>query len=355
MTSLFETVFGAPPEAVGRAHARANLLGEHTDYNGGFVLPTPLRYETVVEVAEATGEAAGFVEAHSARFGETRTRRAGEPARGDWLDYVAGCLWGLAQEGYDLPPLRFAIDGTVPMGAGISSSAALEVAVLRAVRALLKLPLGDGALARLGQRAENDYVGMRCSIMDQMVASLGTPGRALFLDTRSMTSELVDLPAGHRIAVVHCGTAHRLTAGDYNTRQRECEEACRLLGIASLRDLSPDDLDRTRALPDPLSRRTRHVMTENQRVLDGVRALAHRDWPGFGRLMDESHASQRDDYEVSIPEINALVEAAKRHGALGARLTGGGFGGSIVALVEAFRYADWLAHVLADRPEAREI
>ncbi|NNG04697.1 MAG: galactokinase [Inquilinus sp.] len=357
MNGTFLAMFGAAPDSVGEAPARANLLGEHTDYNDGFVLPTPLAYRTVVEAgpAPASRRAETVFTMHAAQFGETVERRPGEPKRGDWSDYPLGCLLELAAAGHAIPSLRLAIDSDVPIGAGISSSAALEVAVLRAVRALLDLDLDDVAIARLGQRAENRYVGMQCGIMDQMVASLGTFGQALFLDTRDLVTELVPLPAAERVAVVHCGVAHKLTAGDYNTRRRECEAAAAALGVESLRDVGTDALDRLAALPAPLGRRARHVVTENQRVLDGVAALKAGDIARFGALMDASHASQRDDYEVSIPEIDALADSAKRHGAIGARLTGGGFGGSIVALVENGAYEGWLARVLADRPAARAI
>ena len=351
----FQAVFGSAPDAEAQAPARANLLGEHTDYNDGFVLPTPLAYRTLVEVGLGARDAEPCVAMHAAQFDETIERPFGEARRGDWSDYVLGCLTVLSETGVDLPPLRFAIDSDVPIGAGISSSAALEVAVLRAVRALLRLDLDDVELARLGQRAENSYVGMQCGIMDQMVSSLGTPGKVLFLDTRDLRTELVDLPVEERIAIIHCGVAHKLTEGGYNTRRQECEAACQALGIASLRDIGIDKLDRIAALPEPLSRRARHVVTENQRVLDGVTALKAGDVVRFGALMNASHDSQRDDYEVSIPEIDALADSAQRHGAIGARLTGGGFGGSIVALVPEADHDEWLAKVLDDRPAARPI
>jgi len=350
----FRAAFGRDPETVATAHARANLLGEHTDYNDGFVLPTPLGPATAVAVA-AGGGPAGTVRLHAAAFGETVERTLDGPAEGGWPDYVVGCLRALAGASHAVPALDIAVASSVPMGAGVSSSAALEVAVLRAVRDRAGLALDDRTLAALGRAAENDYVGMPCGIMDQMVAALGAPGRALFLDTRSLETRLLPLPAGMAVAVVHCGVAHRLTAGDYATRKAECERAAEALGLASLRDAGEADLDGAAALPEPLGRRVRHVVTENARVLAGVEALAAGDAARFGRLMTGSHASQRDDYAVSIPEIDALVGAALRHGALGARLTGGGFGGSIVALVEARRHDAWLASVLGDNPGARPV
>ncbi len=352
---VFRRVFDADPDVVAEAPARANLLGEHTDYNDGFVLPTPLAYRTVVEAGADKGAPGGTLTMHAEQFGESAERRLGEPRRGDWTDYALGSVSVLAQQGIAVPPMRLAIDSDVPMGAGISSSAALEVSVLRAVRALLQIDIDDVTIAKLGQEAENGYVGMQCGIMDQMVSSLGTPGMALFLDTRDLSTDLVPLPTEERVAIIHCGVAHKLTEGGYNTRRQECEAACKVLDVPSLRALGPDDLDRIAALPDPLNRRARHVVTENQRVLDGVAALRAGDVATFGTLMNDSHRSQRDDYEVSIPEIDALAESAQRHGAIGARLTGGGFGGSIVALVPNAAYDDWLASVLADRPAAKPI
>ncbi|WP_448187821.1 galactokinase [Azospirillum sp. sgz301742] len=348
MSALFSEIFGRTPAATAKAPARANLLGEHTDYNDGFVLPTPLPYFTTVAVGPG---APGVIEAHAARFHETLTRPLDAPPGGDWLDYVLGCVRVVMQDGAVVKGLRVSVESDVPMGAGISSSAALEVATLRALREWLGLGLDEVAIARLGQRAESGYVGMPCGIMDQMVSSLGTPGQALFLDTRSMEHRLLALPQSHRLAVVHSGVSHRLTDGGYRQRRSECEAAASALTVASLRDVDVADLPAIAALPEPLNRRARHVVTENRRVLDGVAALERGDVAAFGRLMVESHASQRDDYKVSVPEIDALVETALRRGAIGARLTGGGFGGCIIALVEDPE--SWWPAVAGEHPEAR--
>jgi galactokinase len=348
MSALFSELFVTAPAAMARAPARANLLGEHTDYNDGFVLPTPLPYVTTVAVGPGP---AGMIEAHAARFNETKTRPLDAPPAGDWLDYVLGCVRVAIQEGAVVEGVRVTIDSDVPMGAGISSSAALEVATLRALRDWLGLDLDDVQVAKLGQRAESGYVGMPCGIMDQMVSSLGTPGQALFLDTRSLEHRLLPLPASHALAVVHSGVAHRLTDGGYRQRRSECEAAAAALNVKSLRDLDVADLPAIAALPEPLNRRARHVVTENRRVLEGVVALERADAAAFGRLMVESHASQRDDYSVSLPEIDALVDTALKHGAIGARLTGGGFGGCIIALVED--PASWWPAVAGEHPDAR--
>ncbi|MDR3515550.1 MAG: galactokinase [Azospirillaceae bacterium] len=353
MTTAFEIAFGTGAAASARAPARANLLGEHTDYNEGYVLPTPLPFWTGVEVGP--GLVADTVEAYSVHFQDRCQRAYGVAKQGDWLDYVAGCIAILRQRGYVVPALRVAVETNIPMGAGVSSSAALEVATLRAIRHFLDLPIDDTELALIGQAAESGYVGMPCGIMDQMVSSLGTLGQALFLDIRTRERRNVPLPAGHRIAVVHSGVSHQLVDGGYKQRVEECHAAAAALGVPWLRDVGPADLARINALPEPLNRRARHQMTENQRVLQAVTALEAHDVVRFGRLMCESHASQRDDYKVSVPAVDALVEAAMRHGALGARLTGGGFGGSIVALVADDAYARWEAAVRAECPACRPL
>ncbi|MDR5697300.1 MAG: galactokinase [Armatimonadota bacterium] len=325
----FRDLFGSPPAAVACAPARVNLLGEHTDYNEGFVLPVPLPLATCVEA----GVAEGLVEAYSVAFGERRARGVDAGPQGDWLDYPAGCVWALRREGFDVPGVRLRIDSTVPLGVGLSSSAALEVAVMRAVRQLYGLALDDLHLAQLAQRAEVEFVGVRCGIMDQMVASVGQAGTALLLDTRDLRYEHLPLLPGHRMVVIDSGVRRHLAEGKYNRRRVECERAARLLGVCALRDLTPDDLLRAETLPDPLPRRVRHVVCENARVWAGAQALRQADAITFGRLMSESHRSLRDDFEVSTPELDRLVEAALRARALGARLTGAGFGGAVVAVV----------------------
>lgn len=352
--ALFESTFGKHQAVTASAPARANLLGEHTDYNDGLVLPTPLGCRTAIALAVADGVEASIAGV-SADFGGPFHANLADGKRGDWLDYALGCLQALSDTGVKLPAMQLAAVTDVPLGAGVSSSAAFEVAILKALRGVLRLDIDDVRIAKLGQSAERDFVGMPCGIMDQMAASVAQPGEALFLDTRDLTTETAPLPAGHRIAVVHCGVSHQLIDGGYAQRVAECQAACKMLNIDSLRMVSEDDLPRINTLPDPIGRRARHVVTENRRVLDGVDALRGGDATRFGQLMVGSHISQRDDYAVSIAEIDALVDAALNAGALGARLTGGGFGGSIVALVATGTFDNWLADVLTARPQAKLI
>jgi galactokinase len=257
------------------------------------------------------------------------------PGRG-WLDYVQGLTWALREEGHAIGGFDLHITSTVPLGGGLASSAALEVAVLRAVRQTFALALDDVRLALLGQRAENEFAGARVGIMDQMAASLGAAGQALLIDTCSLAARAVRLPPGGEVAVIDSGVRHAHATGGYNARRAECERACALLGVRQLRDLDGVDGARAARLPPPLDRRVRHVLSENGRVLAAVAALEQGDLPSLGALLGASHRSLRDDYEVSVAELDRLVALADaRPEIYGARLTGGGFGGSVVVLARA--------------------
>jgi galactokinase len=245
------------------------------------------------------------------------------------------------------------VAGTLPMGAGLSSSAAIEVCTLRLADALFGTRTDPVTVARLARRVENDFVGMPCGIMDQFAISVGEVGRALLLDTRTLAHEAVPLPEGHAFVVVHSGIAHKLTEDGYATRVAECRAACEMLGVEALSDLTLDDMDRIEALDAPLGARARHVVTENDRVRRGVAALSDGDAARFAEAMIASHRSQSTDYAVSLPQIDALVDGALAAGAIGARLTGGGFGGSIVALVADDRQDDLRQALAADFPLAR--
>jgi galactokinase len=329
----FADRFGRAPDVVARAPGRVNLIGEHTDYSGGFVLPMAIPLETTVEIALREDRR---VRAFSAdvRRGEIAEYQLGSEARGgSWLDYVQGVTWALAgshplEAGFDL---RVATE--IPLGSGLSSSAALEVALLRGLREALGLGLSDLEIALLGRRAENDLVGAPVGIMDQVASSLADERTALFLDTRSLSYERIPFPPGVDLVVIDSGFSHGHAGGEYRTRRAECERAAALLGVPELRDAGPGEERRLMDLPEPLGRRARHVVSENARVLQAASALRANDPEHLGALFYASHQSMRDDYEISIPEIDLLVELARADTqVIGARLTGGGFGGSVVML-----------------------
>jgi galactokinase len=252
-----------------------------------------------------------------------------------WLDYVQGVTRFLREGGYSLGGFDALVESDVPIGSGLSSSAAIEIAMLRALRNAFGLTIDAVTMARIGRRAENDFVGAQTGVMDQMAIGLADPGTALFLDTRTLEYQKVPLPPAADLVVLNSGVAHNHAAGDYNTRRAECEQASQLLGVAELRDVPIDDLARVNALPEPFNRRARHVITENARVLSAVHAMRHDDVALLGELFYESHASMRDDYEVSVSEIDLIVELTRHDPRVfGCRLTGGGFGGSVVMLTQ---------------------
>jgi galactokinase len=326
----FATLFGRPPQAVGRAHGRVNLIGDHTDYNDGFVLPTVIPQVTVVEVARGADRHVAYSATLNRRveFGRMGALR-------DFARYVGGCLRVLAADGVDVPPLLIRVASTVPVGAGLSSSAALEVATLLAVNALLALDLSPVQVAILGRRAEIEYAGVQVGIMDQMACALAEPERMLFLDTRSLDYRLLPLPAGAEAVVIDSGEQRALAGSAYNTRREECRRAAEMLHVPSLRDVT--DVAGVERLPSPLRERARHVVSENQRVLRATTAEARE----FGALMNASHQSLRDDYAVTTPTLDALAAFLREQPeAFGARMTGAGFGGACVALARAGRGAE---------------
>ena len=328
----FEEVFGRPPEAVGIAPGRVNLIGEHTDYNEGFVLPIPIPQYTRAELARCAG---ATVTVASAALGAAQSYVLGREQRtGRWIDYVQGLTRVLREEGYLLGAFDLRLDSGVPIGSGLASSAALEVSVLRALREAFRLPIDDTMLARIGQKAETDHVGAPVGLMDQMAASVGREGEALFLDMRSLVAESVRLPSSVELVVIDSGVRHRNAGGGYAVRREECRRAADLLGVPQLRDA---DLAMLAAagLPAPLEGRARHVITENLRVQEAVAALRRGDIEAVGAALLASHASMRDDFAISVPQVDLLVSlAAAAPSVHGARLTGGGFGGAIVALAD---------------------
>ena len=337
--SAFEAVFGARPDVVAAAPGRVNLLGEHTDYNDGHVLPIAIPQQTTVGMRVGGGAS---ISLHAQSFGRTVEFTLDHPPPDQFARYVFGCLRVAASAGVHIPALQIHVASHVPMGVGLSSSAALEVATLRALRELTAAPWDDVRIAQLAQRAEIEHAGVRCGIMDQMAASLAGTAQALWLDTRTLERRLVPLPGGSEILVLHSGIERELAASGYNARRAECERAAQLLGLASLRDIA--DPAAAQPLPEPLRRRVRHVLTENARVLQALGA----DPAQFGALMNASHASMRDDYEVSHPQLDRLVALLQANqDVYGARLTGGGFGGACVALCKPGTPRGVAAQVLA--------
>jgi galactokinase len=346
---------------------RVNLVGEHTDYNDGLCLPFAIELGITVRARPAPD---GLMRVHAVDVGSHDVFAADAPARADgWRSFARGVVAELAAAGYPVRPARLSIAGTLPRGAGLSSSAALEVALALVLLAHSGYGEPDRLqLARLLSRVENEWVGARTGLLDQTASLFGQPGHALRLDLRALTAgpaadrpaagPLPGAPAGRavprppgrwggatapvagiepvgldlgrwRLATVDSGVRHSIAASGYNTRRDECARACELLGIASLRDAGPDA---PRRLPEPLDRRVLHVLDENQRVGQAVAALQAGDLPALGRILDASHASLRDLYEVSVPEVERTVARLRAAGAVGARLVGGGFGGSVLAL-----------------------
>ncbi len=325
----YEYNFGEEPDLVASAPGRVNLIGEHTDYNGGFVLPCAIDRRIAVAVGPG-GSDGSETRLYSADFDEMRRI---DEKDSSWADYPRGVAWAMGEAGHEIGPFRAVFAGDVPLGSGLSSSAAIEAATALALDAFFGLGVERTDLALLCQRAENDYVGVGTGIMDQYASLLCESGAALLVDCRSLEARSVplDLEAAG-LALIVCDTRVERGLADtgYNDRRATCERAASKLGVEYLRDATEGDLD---LLSGAELKRTRHVITENARVLEAVGALEDKNFDEFGRLMYASHASLRDDYEVSTPELDTFVEAAKQHGATGARLTGAGFGGCAIALV----------------------
>ena len=340
---LYEVEPGARKRAeevrVVRAPGRVNLIGEHTDYNLGFVMPAAIGLETWIASVPL---AEGRVRLTSLEHAEVREFDLDEPGsrRGEWIDYVAGVAWALAQEDVPLQGAAGVVESTIPLGSGLSSSAALELAAAWTLSRDVPPPLDPLKLAQAAQRAETDYVGVRCGLMDQFASAFGQRGKALLLDCRSLDHRPIGLPAGHLLVALDTRSPRRLEASEYNARRGQCERAVRALarahpGLRSLRDVSQAMLEELAELVDEETvRRCRHVVLENERVLGTLAALEAGDLGAMGGLMAESHASLRDLYEVSSPDLDALVEIASAvPGVVGARMTGAGFGGCTVNLV----------------------
>ncbi|MEA3336333.1 MAG: galactokinase [Chloroflexota bacterium] len=327
--------FGEAPAAVVRAPGRVNLIGEHTDYNDGFVLPMAIDRAIWIALRPRTDDR---VQLASLDFDVEDGFSLNNLVQGNgWLEYPKGVAWALQENGYELMGWEGVLTGDVPRAAGLSSSAALELATARSFSEVSGFPWEAAPMATLAQLAENRWVGVNCGIMDQMISAAGKQDHAMLIDCRSLESTAVPLPPDTAVVVLDTATRRGLVDSAYNERRSQCEAAARFFGVPALRDVSLIEFEaRADELDDLTRRRAQHVITENDRTLQAVEAMQAGDAVELGRLMDASHASLRDDFEVSSPELNTMVEIARRQtGCFGARMTGAGFGGCAVALVHS--------------------
>ena len=340
----FKKAYGRAPQWIAAAPGRVNVIGEHTDYNDGFVFPMAIDRYTVIAASPATN-GSNKIQLRS-ELGDKPTlidlSQPLKPApKGTWFNYPLGVIAGFAARGNKLGGFDAFIHSTVPLGGGLSSSAALEVATATLLETITGKTLDPVEKALLCQKAEHDYAGMPCGIMDQFISVLGKKDHLLLLDCRSCKPELVPMTDNSvAILITNTNVKHELTGGGYAKRRQQCEEAAKILGVKSLRDADSDMLERGRNRMDPVVyRRARHVIGEIERTVHAAEGVRASNWPTVGQLMYASHASLRDDYEVSCPELDAVVEIAQelglKGGVFGCRMTGGGFGGCAVALVEA--------------------
>lgn len=336
LAQAFEQHFGCAPEVVAHAPGRVNLIGEHTDYNQGFVFPAAINFGTEVGVSRRHDRTVSVV---ALDFSGSASRFGLDDIQVDesqpWSNYIRGVLKILAER-HEFQGMDMMITGNVPQGAGLSSSAALEIAVLKAVTSLYDLPLSGVEAALIGQRAENEFVGCSCGIMDQLISALGKQGNALLLDCQSLDYEYHPISADYQIVIVNSHVKRGLVDSEYNRRRQQCEQAADILGVESLRAADPAMLDRVGSqMPELVFRRARHVISENERTLAMGLALERADYVQVSRLMAESHQSMRDDFEITVEPVDTLVaiiaEVIGDRG--GVRMTGGGFGGCVVALV----------------------
>lgn len=337
--------FGVEPERVVSAPGRVNLIGEHTDYNDGHVLPCAVERRVAVAIGR------GDDKLYSADFDEKEPLN--EQNEGSWPDYPRGVIWAVKQAGYEIGNVNAAFAGNVPLGSGLSSSAAIEAATVLALDALFGLGIGRKEMASLCMKAENEFVGVQSGIMDQYASLLCKEGHALLVDCRSLDEENIPLDlegAGLALLVCDARVERGLADTEYNDRRETCVRAAKTLGLEALRDVSEEDLER---LSGDELKRARHVVTEQGRVMRAVEALKEQDFETFGRLLYESHASLRDDYEASVPELDTFVEVSEETGALGAKVTGAGWGGCAIALVPTGK-ADDLVDKTRERFEGRD-
>ena len=346
----FAERFGGEPDLIAQAPGRVNLIGEHTDYNDGFVLPLAIDRGTVVAARRGGSEVQVYAADFDAEDRFTFAERIEDAAPGDWRNYVRGMIAMLTELEMALQGMQLAIAGDVPQGAGLSSSASLEVAVGLAVARLAGAEIDMTRLAQLAQRAENEFAGCACGIMDQLVSARAEPEQALLIDCRSLECRPVPVPESAAVLIVHSGVERGLVDSAYNERRQQCEAAAAHFQVSALRDAEAEQVEGADELDELARRRARHVVTENARTLAAAEALAASDMARLGRLMAESHDSMRDDFEITVPAIDTLVSILQREirSEGGARMTGGGFGGCVIALLPATRVEAVVAAVRRD-------
>jgi len=346
----FEEQFGYAPAGVWSAPGRVNLIGEHTDYNEGFVLPFAIDRRTYAAVGLRPDQVARISSAFTGEVVEFEISQIQRETVSGWSGYPLGVAWSLVQAGAKPQGFDLYVDSNVPVGAGLSSSAAIECSVALALNDLWGSGFSRSVLAKVGQRAENEIVGAPTGIMDQTASLFGEVDHAVFLDCRSLQAKATPLALrenGLEILVMDTRVAHRLTDGGYAARRQSCEEAAKVLGVTSLRDVTAENLEASKdLLDDVVYKRARHVVTENERVVKTVELLSTSGPKAIGQLMIESHASMRDDFQISISELDVAVETAIAEGAIGARMTGGGFGGAAIALIDSSKAASLTAALL---------
>jgi galactokinase len=349
--AAFTERFGGDPTLIARAPGRVNLIGEHTDYNDGFVLPMAIDRDVLIALRPRTDP---YVVVYSLDFdeliqfspAEMEDRREG----GLWIEYMQGVAWALQEAGFRLRGWEGVVGGDIPIGAGLSSSAAIELATARAFAAVSELPWDPAKMAKLSQKAENEWVGVNSGIMDQMISAAGVEGRALLIDCRSLETDAVPLPEGTVVVILDTATRRELVTSAYNERRAQCEQAAAYFGVPALRDVTLERFEAEQDGLDPVvRRRARHIITENARTLQAAEAMRQGDAAQLGRLMDASHVSMRDDFEITNDALNIMAATAQAHPAsFGARMTGGGFGGCAVALVRADQVEPFVADVARD-------
>lgn len=336
--AAFEQVLVYAPSHIIQAPGRVNLIGEHTDYNDGFVLPCAINYQTVVAAAKRDDNLVRVVSVDYANDVDEFDLTQDITFQQDkmWANYIRGVVKCLRERGYEFNGADIAVTGNVPQGAGLSSSAALEVVIGQTFKELYQLDISQSEIALNGQQAENEFVGCNCGIMDQMISAQGRENHALLLDCQSLETEAVSMPEDMAVVIINSNKKRGLVDSEYNTRREQCEEAARIFGVPALRDVTIEQFKAKESeLDEIVAKRARHVITENNRTVEASQALRTHDMKRMGELMAESHASMRDDFEITVKEIDSLVEMVKEvigdQG--GVRMTGGGFGGCIVALV----------------------